>query len=53
MKYYEVIRIHGYLNEVLGLNVTAENEEVARDIMKSFDYEVDHIDDDFDRIYVK
>lgn len=53
MKYYEVIRIHEYINEVLGLNVTAEDEDAARDIMKSLDYEVDHIDDDFERIYVK
>lgn len=53
MRYYEVIRVHEYINEILGMHVTAEDAEAARDILKDLDYTVLEVNDEFDRIYVK
>lgn len=53
MKYYEVIKVHDYINEVLHMTVEAENEKEAREALEKYDYSIIEVDDDFDRIYVK
>ncbi len=53
MKYYEVIKVHDYINEVLHMTVEAENEQEAREVLEKYDYSIIEIDNDLERIYVK
>lgn len=53
MKYYEVIRKHDYIDEILRLTIECNNEKEAREILENNGYTIIYIDDDLERIYVK
>ena len=54
MFYFEVVRVHGYINEVLsGVEVVATDIDTARAQAEKMGYSVIDIDEDFERIFVK